>query len=370
MKIKILFLSCLSLFMAFYCSRPDTIKIGFMGTLTGRQSDVGVSARNGVIFGVERINAKGGINGKKINLIIKDDQGNSDVAKKIVNELIDEKVVAIIGPVLSGMTQAVLPAANENKMLLLSPTSVSNVFNQSDDFLIRVSPATNKAVFAFADYAFNKIKLKKLTIVYDLSNKSYTEDWYNNFKLGFEREKGKIIKAVPFLGRQKNNFTELAKKLLKTSPDGLVIIAGALDSALLCQQIRKIDSKIPLLIAGWAMTDDLIANGGKAVEGVHISYNFDKNSQQKEYVEFKNEFDERFGTQPDFSAKFSYEAVNVLEIALSHLKNLSPENIKGEIIRQKQFKGLQGVLNIDSFGDADSVIFFFTVKNGAFYKID
>jgi branched-chain amino acid transport system substrate-binding protein len=370
-------MNCKTTFVLFFlffrltaCANEDTLKIGFIANLSGRTSDVGIDARNATLMATDEINNKGGINGKKIELFIKDDQNNADTAKIKITELIDQKVIAVIGHIMSGMSLVSLPIINERKVLMISPTSVSNVFNEKDDYFFRTSPATKHALSVFADFAYHKLKLKKIAFIYDLSNKGYSEDWYNNFKHKFENLGGKTSNTLTFNSQDKPHFNKLAIDLLASKPDAVAIVSGAIDAALLSQNIRKISPKTQLLICGWAMTEELLTNGGKSLDGAIISYNFDRESQMPEYLAFKENYKKRFGINPNFAAKYSYETVYLLAEILNQVKVYTADTLKNAIITQKHFKGLQGDIMIDNFGDAMVKIFFFTVKDGAFKKID
>jgi len=369
MKLRYFMLFVLIMQLFVQCFKPDTIKIGFIGNLTGRTSDAGVDARNGVLLAVEEINAKGGINGKKIELIVKDDQNNAEIAKKELTHLINQNIQIIIGHVVSGMSLATLPLVNQKKVLMVSPTSVSNVFNAQDDYFIRVSPATKYAIDSFVEYIVEKLKLKKISFIYDLSNKGYSEDWYKNFTRKYEALGGKSAGTITFNSASKPVFNQLAKELIKEKPQAAVIIAGALDAAMLTQHIKKLAPQTKILIAGWAMTEDLIKNGGTAVEGALIPYNFDKDSQDPNYLSFKANFLARFGVSPNFTAKYSYETVYMLESVLKVSPLHDAGSIKQAIIGQGRFKGLQGDFTIDKNGDAETRIFFFTIKDGLFQQV-
>lgn len=364
--------SCLAVVFAALlgCSPQEPIRIGFAGNITGRASDTGVDARDGALLAVEEINAKGGIGGRKIELIVKDDQNNPEIARKVSQELVDAKVVATIGHVVSGMTQAALPLANEKKMLLVSPTSVSNAFTGKDDYLIRVSPAAKLATVAFADFAFQKIGTRSLAFIYDLGNKSYSEDWYKNFLERYQTLGGKNAFTLTYTTGPGVNFTSHATQLLAKKPDGIVIIAGAQDAALISQRIRNLNQKLPIFIAGWAMTNDLLVNGGSAVEGAYLPYNFDKDSKAPAYAAFRTNYEKRFGNPPGFAAKYSYEAVSLLAQALSKAPLTDGAQLKKTIIEQGTFSGLQGDFRIDAHGDAETKTLIFTVAKGTFQRID
>ncbi|MGM0427217.1 MAG: ABC transporter substrate-binding protein, partial [Thermodesulfobacteriota bacterium] len=87
------------------CDREkEPIKLGFSGCLTGRLSDLGTSGRNGAILAVEQVNEAGGINGRPVELIVRDDRQNKAEALRVDQELMAEGVVAIIGHMTSTMS--------------------------------------------------------------------------------------------------------------------------------------------------------------------------------------------------------------------------------------------------------------------------
>ena len=74
------------------CENTQPIKVGFVGGLTGRHSDLGITGRDGVIFAVEEINRAGGLNGRSVVLVIRDDKQDPEVARQVDKELIEENV--------------------------------------------------------------------------------------------------------------------------------------------------------------------------------------------------------------------------------------------------------------------------------------
>ena len=104
------------------CGEKQPVRIGFIGPVSGRNADLGAGGRNGVQLAVEQANAAGGVNGRKIELVLKDDQGSVEIAKREVAALLAEKVEAILGPMTSGVALAVTPLANEAQVLLMAPS--------------------------------------------------------------------------------------------------------------------------------------------------------------------------------------------------------------------------------------------------------
>jgi len=344
--------------------KENPIKVGFVGGLTGRLSDLGTAGRNGVILAVEDINSRGGINGRSVELITKDDKQDPEEALRVDRELIDEGVVAIIGHMTSAMSMAVLPFMNKEKVLMISPTTSTNKVTGIDDYFIRMMPPNKSETDHLARHAFKIMGLKTMAAIYDLSNRDYTEGYLNNFRDEFEGLGGKVIHVETFTSGKDVDFVKLAYLLLKPDPDGVLIVTGGLDAAMISQRVRMTGLKSPIFSCGWAMTADLIHDGGPSVEGVVFSQLLNRESRQKTYLEFRKRFEERFGEAPNFAAAHGYEAALALFKALS--KSLDMEKLKDTILQQHTFEGVQGSFEVDKYGDPQRKRFLITVENGQF----
>jgi branched-chain amino acid transport system substrate-binding protein len=137
------------------------IKIGFLGCLTGRSADLGVAGRDGFLLAIDEMNAVGGINGRKIIPVVRDDALDSEKAKLAAIELLAESVSFIVGPMTSQMAMTVVPAVNAAKVPLISPTVSTNQLIGLDDYFFRVYYANSQAAMAMADHVM-KSGLKKV----------------------------------------------------------------------------------------------------------------------------------------------------------------------------------------------------------------
>jgi branched-chain amino acid transport system substrate-binding protein len=347
------------------CEKEENpIKVGFVGGLTGRLSDLGTAGRNGVILAVEEINGKGGIHGRPVELIVKDDQQNPETALRVDRELVDEGVVAIIGHMTSTMSMVAIPFVNEKQIVMISPTTSTNKVTGIDDYFIRMMPPNKSETDHLAHQAFNVMGLRKMAVIYDLSNQAYTEGFFRNFKEGFEGLGGKINHVETFTSGKNMDFVKSADALLEANPDGVLIVTGAPDAAMISQRIRMTGAKLPIFSCGWAMTADLLHDGGPAVEGLLFSQLFNRKSQQKAYLEFRKRFKKRFGETPNFAAAHGYEAAFVLFKALS--KSADRKTLKATILQQDIFEGLQGDFKMDQYGDPQRKRFLITVEKGQF----
>lgn len=349
------------------CSKEQpTVKIGFVANLTkDKTSTLAIATRNGALLAVDDINARGGIHGRKIKLIVKDDQLDPETAVKVDQELIRENVAAIVGHFHSAMSLAALPTVNKAKKVMISPISASSKLTGIDDYFFKINPPTMQTSVATAAYA-HKNGLKQITVVYDLANRSYTETKFKEFRDVFKTMGGQITESS-FSSGTEVSFPDLAANLLKLSAEGYFVIAGPYDTAMLCQHLRRIDAGKPIFISPFAYHPEIIRNGGRAVEGVILAHSFQRDNRNPKFLEFKNQYFSRYKAIPEMWETFGYEAVYALFQAFS--KNPDPQQLKATLLKIGRFKGLQGDILFDRFGDNRRKPLLLTIKNGAFVEI-
>ena len=363
-KYLVLFLLISVLFTG--CSKAP-IKIGYIGCLTGLMSNLGTNGRDGVLLAVDEVNKSGGINNRQIEILIKDDKNDPETARAAVQELIDHDVDAIIGHMHSSMSIATIPVVNENEILMLSPSTSTNILTGIDDYFIRISPPNKEMMEVLSRYFVEELELKEVACIYDQSNAAYTEEMYHNFKTRFEEFGGTVKKPVIFYASSDVPYMELAEEMLATKPDGVLLLASSFDTAMLSQQIRKLGGKLVVSTSGWAGTDELIQYGGPAVEGlIHVGQ-FNKDSVHPDFLEFKQKFYETYRRIPGFAATHAYTAAMILFEAMEVNNDFS--NLKEKIINIGTFDGLQGYIIVDDFGDTKTKCYLTVIENGQFKAI-
>lgn len=343
---------------------PKTIVIGFVGGLSGRVADLGVEGRNGATLAVELRNKAGGVKGRQVELLAEDDQQDPDLARQAVGKLIDLKALAIIGPMTSAMAMATVPLANQAQMLMVSPTVTTNLLTGIDDYFFRVLAPTTEFAKKSADYHFKHLGLRRVVAAFDLSNRSYSESWLADYRAAFDAAGGQIVGGVGFTSSDQTLFADLAQQLLASRPDGVLILANSVDAAMLCQNLRKLDAAIQITTSEWAATEQLIELGGSSVEGIVVGQFFDRHGTQKAYVEFRQNYLERFGKEPGFAGLTAFDATNVVLDGLDG--QAAGQTLKQSLLARKAFAGVQSAVLFNGFGDTLRDTYLATVKNGSF----
>jgi len=349
------------------CQPPEPIRIGFVGGTSGRVADLGIAGRDAVLLAVELRNRAGGVAGRQVELLIKDDQQNPDVAQRAVRELIAQGVVAIIGPMTSAMAIAVVPIANDAQVLLMSPTATTDDLTGRDDYFFRANASTLDNASRIARYHVSQHATRRLAVAYDLRNKSYTESWLDGFRAAYVQGGGEMIRALGFESGGETALLRLAQDLLAAPADQVLIVANSMDTALLCQQIRKLDRRAPIITSEWAVTERLIELGGKAVEGVIVAQNFDRNSTEPRYLAFYQAYRDRFHREPGFGGVIAFDAANVVLDALALQQ--AGRSVKETVLAMRRFEGVQEPIIFDEFGDVKRSLFITVVRDGQFVVV-
>ena len=348
------------------CGDKEPIRLGYLGGTSGRVADLGISGRNGAQLAIELANQRGGIDGRQIELIVRDDEQNPELAKQRFKELVSAGVSAVIGPMTSSMAVAILPLANEQKMLVVSPTATANELGGKDDQFFRVIDSTNSYASAAAQYQFGQLGQRKVALVFDQRNKAYSESWAGDFRNGFEKLGGKVILYRPFESGDDAGLGALAEETLRAQPDAVVMVANSVDAALLAQHLRRRSPGIRLATSEWAATERFIELAGSAAEGVVLAQFFDRSSTTPGFVAFREKYQERFGEAPGFGSVTAFDAANVLIESLSRHPRLSA---KEAVMAIRRFSGLQTPFELDAAGDARRHVFVTVVRDGRFVVV-
>lgn len=343
------------------CGEKEPVRIGFIGGVSGRFADLGTTGRNGVMLAVEWRNERGGVAGRKIALSIKDDQQDPEKARQALKELVTEGVTAVLGPMTSSIAAAIVPDANRAGMLLVGGTvTTSGLTGKDDNFVRTISTTTEYASHAARNCRYHGYK--RAALVYDLANRDYTENWANEFSRTFTSEGGQIVKSQGFDSRSEKDYAVLATQLLQSKPDLVAIAANSVDGALLAQKLRQRNVDVRLAGSAWTGTQRLMELGGAAVEGMLIEQYYNQDDQSVSYQRFREAYLKRFGYEPGFAGVVSFDAANMLLDALA--ENADRKGLKERILKRTPFKGVQGDIAIDAYGDAQRPITMTEVRDG------
>ncbi len=348
------------------CGPEEPLRIGFIGGLSDRNSDVGQAGHSAVVLAVEQVNRAGGIRGRQVELIARDDAQNAATAEKSARELAAAKVEAVIGPFTSGVAAAAVPVLAKSDTLMISPTLTSMAFYGKDDNLVRINRTTRDNASDYARVLYDRGQ-HRIAVAYDVRNRTFTESWLAEFRQAFTAVGGTVAAEVPYESSPDVDFAGVVTAMLKGRPDGLFYISGAIDVARLAQQSRRLAPSLPIGASEWAATEQLIELGGRMVEGLIIVQNYDRDDDSARFREFREAYFRRFQKNPGYSSVSAYDAALVLFTALE--KRAGGETVKAAVLKHGPYQGLQQQISFDATGDTPRKVFFTEIRDGRFVPL-
>lgn len=344
------------------CSPAEPIKIGLLAGLSDRGSDFGESVRNGVILAVEQQNKAGGINGRKIELLVRDDGQDKVKATEAALELIALHPDIIIGPVTSSMATVVLPLMAQAGQVFISPTVASTDFYGKDDYFFRVNCTTRDAAIQHARVLFER-GTRRAGLAFDVSNLSFSATWVEAFADEFKQLGGAVSGTAGFESSATTHFSDVITQLLNTKPEALVFVASTLDTSRLAQQARRLAPGLALSSSEWAASAEALSEmGGSAVEGMLITHAYNRDDSGAAYQNFRTAFKNRFQREFGSFSLLAYDTANIVFAAMKQ-RNGS-ENMKTALLKYGPYKGVQQEIVFDANGDATRMVYFTELRSG------
>lgn len=353
----------------FGCADPDPIKVGFSGQLTGIYSDLGVQGRNGVQLAVDKLNERGGIEGRMLELIVENDKNSLKGAIEADTALIRQGVAAIIGHMTSSQTLGVEGFIKDQKVPLISPTASSPLLQGKYDYIFRLNPPSDKMAEVMGKYAFRHLEKKQVAVLYDMKNRAYSLPYAQVFIESFVQLGGGVPLQITFSSEEGVDWDGIIERIAAWNISAVAIVASAADTAAFAQKMRATGKEWQIYGSGWAYTQNLIQYGGRAVEGLVFTDSFNRESTRPEFREFKQHYVERFGREPMFAATQGFEAVLFLAKGLRSRSEYDGD-LRKALQNIKTIEGLMGTLQFDEYGDVKRPFFISKVIDGEFQVIE
>ncbi len=348
------------------CQPPEPIKIGFVAGLSGRAADVGIGERDGAQQAVDDANAAGGLDGRKLELVVRDDEQKPELTARAVGELADGGVVFVIGPMTSSTAMAGAAVANQRKLVMISPAGTTHELSGKADYFYRCVADAPAAARQQADFLYERGR-RSLAVLGDRNNRAFVDSYAQAIAVRFKELGGQVAIDPGFDSGPQTRFAEVAARLLQSQPDAVVFIAGAVDAALLAQHVRKVDPNVTLSVTPWAGTEELIRLGGRAMEGAFVPQYFDRDSQATAFLDFSQRYRKRFGDDPGFGATIAYDAVRM---GLTALRDRTKgQSLRDALESQSEYPGLQRPTRIDRFGDGAGALYMTSIKDGRYESV-
>ena len=345
------------------------IKIGVVATLGGNGADYGVSIKQGLETARDRINGAGGINGRKISLIIEDSRGDKDQAVKAVQKLINEdRVLAIIGPTNSGEMFAAGPVADKAGVAIMGTSNTARGIGEIGPYVFRNSLPEDSVIPATVRKAKEKFGFTRAALLYSSNN-----DWAVSSAKTFEKalqEQGVAIVETQTFADGDTDFRAQLTRVAAAKPEALAVSALYRESALLLIQARQQGLNLPVMGGNGFNDPELMKIAGEAAEGALVGSPWFAGRDDPAAQVFVAEYQKRYNAVPNQFAAQAYDALGIMAEALK-AEGAAGDRAKfrDALAAVKNYQGVTGKFSFDQNGDPLMDAMVLQVVNGAYREV-
>jgi branched-chain amino acid transport system substrate-binding protein len=341
----------------------DAIVIGHFASMTGPQATFGISTDNAIRLAIKERNAKGGVKGRKIELVTIDDASKQSEAATAVTRLInDHKVVAVLGEVASSLSLAGGPIAQKAKIPMISPSSTNPDVTDVGDYIFRVCFLDDFQGWVGAKFAKDNLQATKAAILYDQAQ-AYSSGLADYFEKAFKEMGGTIVTRQAYTGGNLEISSQLQS--IKGAGAEVVYLPGYYsDAGTIIRKAKEAGITAKFLGGdGWD-SDELAKIAGDAINGNYFSNHYAAEEDRPEVKNFVAKYLEEYKGRADGLAALGYDAALVLFDAMDRAPSLDGKDLRDAIAATKNFTGVTGTFSIDAQRNAQKSAVVITYKDG------
>ena len=351
----------------------QTLKFGMAMPLTGSQSSYGKDQVKAAEWAVADINAKGGVNGKKLEMIVLDTQADPTIGINAVNRLINVDKVPVFVTAWSAVVKAVAPIANREKVLELSIGANAPEISKLGDYVYTAFPLADVDVTAVANYTFKTLGKKRVAIMY-INNDTGVEA-ARVYRTVFEKAGGQIV-AFEAYDPKATDYTGALLKVRTANPEFIHLHGLVADMPLVIAQMRQLGMTQRVSTYSGGYNPQMIEKAGKGAEGLivtSVAPNEKQNPNVGPYIERWKKAENRIPNGLPYT-QYLHDSAYLVAALYGYLeKNKMPatgENMRKALLAVKTFElPLIGKLTVNADHTVHKPVNLVTVANGQFVPL-
>ena len=348
-----------------------TIKVGLLAPLTGDVSVYGIAVANGAALYIKQVNEAGGINGKQIDLIQMDEQGDATQAVTCFTQMVDQGITALIGDVTTTPTLAVVAATQDYNMPMVTASATAEAVTydaETDTVYQNVFRTTFTDPFQgvkMADYATDKLGYTKAAVIYQ-TGADYNEGLATNFESEFAANGGQIVASETYSAGDVDFKTQLTT-ILNAGPEVVYCPNYYEDVGQILTQAADVGLTVPFLGGdGWdGVTQYATA---EQLDGCYFCANYAVGASP----EFESAYEAEYGEPyPNGFSPLGYDAALTVcgGLEAAEAAGLEPgtDEYKQAVIdgiKNGSFEGVTGTFTFDDHNDPVKTAAILTFENG------
>jgi branched-chain amino acid transport system substrate-binding protein len=323
----------------------NDIPVGVYLALSGGEASFGQATLQGVQLATEEINASGGVLGRRIRLVVEDDQGRAEDAASVVTKLVTkDDVVAVIGENSSNQSLAASPICQNAKVPMISPSSTNPKVTKTGDYIFRVCFTDPYQGKALATFVRQNLKVNTAAILRDNKN-DYSVGLAEVFSNQFTGSGGKIVLEQSYSGGD-TDFRPQLTAIKAAKPEVVFIPGFYTEVGQIATQARELGITVPMVGGdGWD-APSLLDIGKEALNGCYFSDHYFVDEPRPAVQRFVAAIRKKYGQDPAANAALGYDATRILADAITRAGAVDRKLIRDRIAMTKNYQGVSGVITM------------------------
>jgi len=346
----------------------ETIKIGVAGAHSGDLASYGIPSVKAAELVVKNINAKGGVLGRQVELLVEDDVCKPEVATNTATKLASQKAVAVVGHICSGATKAALGIYRDAKIVVISPSATNPELTQSGQYpyFFRTIASDDTQARLEVDFALNVLKVGKIAVLHDKGDygkglaeyaKKFIEDSGKAFVVLYE---GITPGAV--------DYSSVVQKIKRSGAEAVIYGGYHPEASSIVTQMRKRAMMITFISDDGVKDDTFIKVAGKYSEGVYATGPRDT-TKNPLAIEAIAAHKKAYGSDPGAFFLNAYAAMQAILNAIEKARSTDYGAI-AKALRSNYVSTPLGKIKFDNRGDAIGVGFsVYQVRGGVYVQV-
>ncbi len=343
-------------FFMFSCGKKsgideDAIKIGILLPLTGKLAKFGEIEKKSFVMAADEINARGGVNGKKVELLFEDTTGKPDVGRSSIEKLITEdKVVVIGGGYSSSVTWAAIAVAQQQKVpFLVNTGSADRITEQGWKYIFRLNPPVSEYPGALKSFLAKIAKdVKTVAILHE--NSLFGQSGSEKFAQLAEKLGLKVLMKEGYEAGVVD-FKPLLTNIKAKQPHMIYMISYIMDASLLMRQSKELNLNPKLFVGGAAgfTLPEFQKNAGSTTEFVYSATLWTPSVPYAGAKEYYDNFVKKYNTSTEYHGAEAYAAMYVIADALKRARSLSAKDVR-DALAATDMETIFGPVKFISYG--------------------
>ena len=348
------------------CGKPA--RVGAIVSRSGAASSYGEQVARGFDLAVEQINAAGGVGGRTLELLYRDDSTNPEIGLAALRELVErEHVSTVLGAVSSTVTLRLAPYCERHRVVLISPSASASQLTEAGEYIFRAFPSDVLEGASMADFA-RDLGLDRVAVL--AVDNDYGESLARVFAERLRASGGSIVASITFPEGDAAAIADAVAALPGLAPRGLYIPAYVGDVATVLKRLRETNLR-PIVLGTSSAAPELLRAAGPAAENLVFPMpSFNATADSPAVRAFADAYHARYAAEPDVYAAHAYDTVRVLAAAVDQARSWDPDEIRDALLRIDNYEGATGRLAFDRKGDVVQYPRLYVVRGGQFVAYD